>query len=43
LVNVPGDPQELYDVVYGHRGEKENRMMEQHLGLFANRMSCHVS
>jgi len=39
--NVPGDPQELYDDVYCRRGEMENRIKEQQLGLFADRTSCH--
>lgn len=39
--NVPGDPQELYDEVYCQRGEMENRIKEQQLGLFADRTSCH--
>ena len=39
--NKPGDPQELYDDVYCQRGEMENRIKEQQLGLFANRTSCH--
>jgi hypothetical protein len=41
VVNVPGDPQELYEDVYCQRGEMENRIKEQQLGLFADRMSCH--
>jgi DDE family transposase len=40
VVNVPGDPQELYDQVYCQRGEMENRIKEQQLGLFADRTSC---
>ena len=40
VVNVPGDPQELYDDVYCQRGEMENRVKEQQLGLFADRTSC---
>lgn len=39
--NVPGDPQELYDEVFCQRGEMENRIKEQQLGLFADRTSCH--
>jgi hypothetical protein len=31
----------LYDEVYCARGEKQNRMKEQHLGLFDDRTSCH--
>jgi hypothetical protein len=33
--------QELYDNVYCKRGECENRIKEQQLGLFADRTSCH--
>jgi hypothetical protein len=39
--NIPVDPQELYDDVYCQRGEMENRIKEQQLGLFADRTSCH--
>jgi len=35
------DPQPLYDDLYCARGEMENRIKEQQLGLFANRTSCH--
>src|SRR4051812_5569097 len=41
VVNVPGDPQALYEQVYCQRGEMENRIKEQQLGLFADRTSCH--
>jgi Transposase DDE domain group 1 len=41
VTNVPGDPEELYDEVYCQRGEMENRIKEQQLGLFADRTSCH--
>ncbi len=41
VVNVPGDPQELYEDVYCKRGEMENRIKEQQLDLFADRTSCH--
>jgi hypothetical protein len=41
VVNVPGDPRELYEDVYCQRGEMENRIKEQQLGLFADRTSCH--
>jgi hypothetical protein len=41
VVNVPGDPQELYEDVYCQRGEIENRIKEQQLDLFADRTSCH--
>lgn len=36
-----GDPQQLYDDLYCARGEMENRIKEQQLGLFADRTSCH--
>jgi hypothetical protein len=41
VVNVPGDPQELYENVDCQRGEMENRIKEQQLDLFADRTSCH--
>ena len=41
VVNVPGDPQELYEDVYCQRGDMENRIKEQQLDLFADRTSCH--
>jgi hypothetical protein len=41
VANVPGDPRELYEDVYCQRGEMENRIKEQQLGLFADRTSCH--
>ena len=41
VTNLPGDPQYLYDRVYCARGEMENRIKEQQLGLFADRTSCH--
>jgi hypothetical protein len=41
VTNLPGQPQELYDEVYCQRGEAENRIKEQQLGLFADRTSCH--
>lgn len=43
VVNVPGDPQWLYEEVYCQRGEDaENRIKEQQLDLFADRTSCHA-
>jgi hypothetical protein len=39
--NLDGDPQALYDSLYCKRGECENRIKEQQLGLFADRTSCH--
>jgi hypothetical protein len=41
ITNLQSDPQELYDQVYCARGEMENRIKEQQLGLFADRTSCH--
>src|SRR6516164_6851761 len=41
VVNVPGDPRQLYEEVYCQRGEMENRIKEQQLDLFADRTSCH--
>jgi hypothetical protein len=41
VANVPGDPQELHEDVYCQRGEMENRIEEQQLGLSADRTSCH--
>jgi len=41
LGHLPGQPQELYDDVYCRRGEAENRIKEQQLGLFSDRTSCH--
>lgn len=40
VTNMSGDPQELYDDVYCHRGEMENRIKEQQMDLFADRTSC---
>jgi len=41
VTNLVGAPQTLYDEVYCQRGEAENRIKEQQLGLFADRTSCH--
>ena len=41
VTNLTGDPRELYEQVYCQRGEMENRIKEQQLGLFADRTSCH--
>ena len=41
VTSLAGDPQELYDRVYCARGEMENRIKEQQLGLFSDRTSCH--
>lgn len=40
VTSLEGDPQHLYDAVYCQRGEVENRIKEQQLGLFADRTSC---
>jgi len=39
VTNLSGEPQALYDTVYCARGEMENRIKEQQLGLFADRTS----
>ena len=41
VTNLEGDAQVLYDELYCARGEMENRIKEQQLGLFADRTSCH--
>jgi hypothetical protein len=41
VTNLTGEAQPLYDEVYCARGEMENRIKEQQLGLFADRTSCH--
>ncbi len=41
VTNLSDDPQALYDNGYCPRGEMENRIKEQQLGLFAGRVSCH--
>jgi hypothetical protein len=40
LTNLEGDARELYDKIYCARGEMENRIKEQQLGLFADRTSA---
>ena len=42
VTSLKGDPQRLYEKVYCARGEMEDRIKEQQLGLFADRTSCHV-
>lgn len=42
LTSLAGDPQALYDGVYCGRGNMENRIKEQQLGLFSDRTSCHA-
>ena len=41
VTNLTGEPQALYDNLYCQRGDAENRIKEQQLGLFADRTSCH--
>lgn len=41
VTNLPGDAQGLYDHLYCARGQAENYIKEQQLGLFADRTSCH--
>ena len=41
VTNLEDPPQEIYDDWYTQRGEMENRIKEQQLGLFADRTSCH--
>ncbi len=41
VTNLGGAAQALYDEGYCARGEMENRIKEQQLGLFADRTSCH--
>jgi len=41
VTNLKGSPQSLYDGLYCARGEMENRIKEQQLGLFADRTSAH--
>jgi hypothetical protein len=42
VASLADEPQGLYDDVYCQRGEMENRIKEQQLGLFADRTSCHA-
>src|SRR5580658_3219552 len=41
VTSLEGDARQLYDEGYCARGEMENRIKEQQLGLFADRTSCH--
>jgi hypothetical protein len=41
VTSLGDEPQSLYDDIYCVRGEMENRIKEQQLGLFAGRTSCH--
>lgn len=40
LSSLEGEAQHIYDTIYCARGEMENRIKEQQLGLFADRTSC---
>lgn len=40
VTNLEEDAQRIYDDIYCARGEMENRIKEQQLGLFADRTSC---
>ncbi len=42
VTSLAGDAQALYEQVYCARGEMENRIKEQQLGLFSDRTSCHA-
>lgn len=42
VTNLAGDARALYENVYCQRGDSENRIKEQQLGLFADRTSCHA-
>jgi hypothetical protein len=41
VTNLEGDPKALYEDLYCARGDMENRIKEQQLGLYADRTSCH--
>ena len=41
VASLEGDGRQLYEETYCGRGEVENRIKEQQLGLFADRTSCH--
>ena len=41
VTTLQGSAQVIYDEIYCARGEMENRIKEQQLGLFADRTSCH--
>ena len=40
VTNLDDEPQRIYDGLYTARGDMENRIKEQQLGLFADRTSC---
>jgi hypothetical protein len=41
VTNLDGEGRTLYEDFYCKRGDAENRIKEQQLGLFADRTSCH--
>ena len=41
VTSLKGKPKYLYEKIYCARGDMENRIKEQQLGLFADRTSCH--
>jgi hypothetical protein len=41
VTNLDAAPKDIYDGMYTPRGDMENRIKEQQLGLFADRTSCH--
>jgi len=41
VTNLEGEQQALYDNLYCARGDMENRIKEQQMGLFADRASAH--
>lgn len=41
VTSLKGKAQQIYDGIYCARGDMENRIKEQQLGLFADRTSCH--
>ena len=42
VTNLAGEARAIYEDVYCQRGDSENRIKEQQLGLFADRTSCHA-
>ena len=42
VTSLKGNAKKIYDTVYCARGDMENRIKEQQLGLFADRTSCHA-
>ena len=42
VTNLRDEPQPLYEKLYCARGDMENRIKENQLGLFADRTSCHL-